>query len=147
MVLAISGMADLDLALAALEAGAEGYLPKRSAPELLVPPLLAAVAGWSVLPPEILRHLVEARPQRQLPDVVSATDRLLWRMLAEGRATATIADRLHVSERTAKRMIATLLRRLGVTSRAEAAALAGEVGLVGRTPGDEPPAGRRHPHP
>lgn len=131
-VLAMSGIADVDLVLAALEAGAEGYLSKDSEPELLVSPLLAALEGWSVVPPQILNHLVRARPRRGLVDEVSAAERRLWRFLAEGRPTCEIAQDLHVSERTAKRMVATLLRRLGVTSRTEAATLAGQHGLLSR---------------
>ncbi|UOY00374.1 LuxR C-terminal-related transcriptional regulator [Blastococcus sp. PRF04-17] len=46
-----------------------------------------------------------------------------------------IATTLHVSERTAKRLVAHLLRRLRVSSRVEAAALAGRVGLVQQSDG------------
>ena len=41
-----------------------------------------------------------------------------------------IAERLHVSERTAKQRVATLLRRIGVSNRVQAAALAGRCGLL-----------------
>jgi DNA-binding NarL/FixJ family response regulator len=45
-------------------------------------------------------------------------------------STVDMATTLHVSERTVKRLVAGLLRRLGVTTRVEAAALAGRVGLT-----------------
>jgi DNA-binding NarL/FixJ family response regulator len=54
----------------------------------------------------------------------------LWRMVADGLETTQIAERLYVSERTAKRMVAFLLRRLGVANRIQAAALAGQAGLL-----------------
>jgi DNA-binding NarL/FixJ family response regulator len=51
-------------------------------------------------------------------------------LVAAGAGTVDIALTLHVSERTAKRLVAQLLRRLQVSSRVEAAALAGRVGLA-----------------
>jgi DNA-binding NarL/FixJ family response regulator len=96
---------------------------------------MALAAGWSVVPGETLQQLVgDRRRQGPVPDLGGA-DRLLWRRLAEGRSTAQLAAELHVSERTAKRMTAVLLRRLGVQTRMEAAALAGKEGLLGRPPG------------
>jgi DNA-binding NarL/FixJ family response regulator len=50
-------------------------------------------------------------------------------MVAAGQSTVDIATELHVSERTAKRLVAGLLRQLRVATRTEAAALAGRVGL------------------
>ncbi len=55
----------------------------------------------------------------------------LWALLSTGMETADIATRMVVSERTAKRMVASLLHKLGgVTSRIAAAALAGQSGLL-----------------
>ena len=48
---------------------------------------------------------------------------------------ADIAGRMLVSERTAKRMVAALLNRLGVTNRIAAAAMAGQFGLLEGRPG------------
>ncbi|WP_441157028.1 LuxR C-terminal-related transcriptional regulator [Micromonospora sp. H33] len=60
----------------------------------------------------------------------AADERNLLRAIAAGDSTLEIADRLHVSGRTVKRMTAALLRKLRVSSRAEAAALAGHAGLL-----------------
>jgi DNA-binding NarL/FixJ family response regulator len=57
-------------------------------------------------------------------------ERGLLQMIASGAATTEMAARLHVSERTVKRQTATLLRKLRVSSRTEAAALAGSAGLL-----------------
>jgi two-component system, NarL family, nitrate/nitrite response regulator NarL len=57
-------------------------------------------------------------------------DKQLWRLIALGMPTEDIAGRLLVSERTAKRMVATLLRRIGADNRVHAAALAGRCGLL-----------------
>ena len=136
-VIAISGLAEADAAVEALQAGATGFLPKTADPESLVRPLLAVLDGWSVLPESLLRHLLERAPTegQGLADSLTADERRLWRLIAAGTGTTEIATTLHVSERTAKRLVAGLLRRLRVTSRVEAAALAGRIGLDARSAG------------
>lgn len=131
-VLALSGTEDLDLAAAALRAGADGFLGKSADPEVLVAPLLAIVAGVRVLRPELLDALLAAadRSADALLDRLTDRDVELWTMLARGLETSEIAKPLLVSERTAKRMIASLLHKLGAANRIEAAALAGRAGLL-----------------
>jgi two-component system nitrate/nitrite response regulator NarL len=132
-VAALSGTDDLDLAAEAIRTGADGFLPKAAQPDELVEPLCALAYGWSVVPPRLLHHLAgRDSPQSRVPPWLRADQRRLWELLATGATTTQIADDLHVSERTAKRMVAALLRRLGVTTRAEAAALAGRAGLLER---------------
>jgi two-component system, NarL family, nitrate/nitrite response regulator NarL len=131
-VVALSGLAEADAAIEALRAGASGFLPKTADPESLVRPLLAVLDGWSVVPEALLRQLLEeATPagEQSIADQLTADERRLWRLIAEGASTVDIATTLHVSERTTKRLVAHLLRRLNATTRVEAAALAGRVGL------------------
>jgi DNA-binding NarL/FixJ family response regulator len=135
-VLALSGTEDLELAAAALRAGADGYLGKSADPEVLVAPLHAMDAGVRVLRPELLDALLAAadRPADGLLDRLGDRDVELWTMLARGLETSEIARPLLVSERTAKRMIASLLHKLGAANRIEAAALAGRAGLLDGPP-------------
>jgi DNA-binding NarL/FixJ family response regulator len=136
-VVAMSGSADADAAVEALRAGAGSFLPKTADPEALVGPLLAVLDGWSVLPEPLLRRLLERAGPTESDGIagrLTADERRLWRLIAAGAGTVDIATTLHVSERTVKRLVAQLLRRLRVSSRVEAAALAGRVGL---TPSDE----------
>ena len=93
--------------------------------------------GWSVLPDSLLRFLLDRAPTdpQGIADRLTADERRLWRLVAAGVGTTEIALTLHVSERTAKRLVAGLLRRLKVASRVEAAALAGKVGLDARADG------------
>ncbi|MGW0216607.1 response regulator [Micromonospora chokoriensis] len=128
-VVAMSGSTDPAPAIEALRAGAEGFLPKTSEPEALLPPLRAVLDGWAVLPAALLHALL--RPTHATPVDLDGEERRLLRAIASGRNTVDIADELHVSERTVKRMTAALLRKLRVSNRAEAAAFAGHTGLLG----------------
>jgi two-component system, NarL family, nitrate/nitrite response regulator NarL len=132
-VVAISGLADAHAATEALRAGAVGFLPKSADPEALVRPLLSVLDGWSVLPEELLREILDRTvpaSDEGIAGRLTADERRLWRLVAAGAGTVDIALTMHVSERTAKRLVAQLLRRLHVSSRVEAAALAGRVGLA-----------------
>ncbi|MEU8661382.1 LuxR family transcriptional regulator, partial [Actinoplanes philippinensis] len=129
-VLALAGDGDPAAELEALRAGASGILPRG---DEALPPLLAALEGWAVVPAALLASLVE-RPVR--PAAQSATaqldesDQRLLRLIAGGSSTSEIAGVLHVSDRTVKRLTAALLRKMHVSSRTEAAAVAGSAGLV-----------------
>ena len=131
-VVALSGLVEPDAALEALRAGAAGFLPKTATPEALVRPLLAVLDGWAVIPEPLLRQLLaDAAPtgEQGVAERLTSDDRRLWRLVAAGTSTVDIATTLHVSERMVKRLVAGLLRELGVSTRVEAAALAGRAGL------------------
>jgi len=130
-IVAMSGDEDPGPAVEALRAGAEGFLPKTSEPADLLNPLVAILDGWAVLPGELLGALLApARGVRPAPADLDEAERQLLQLIAAGATTTEIALQLHVSERTVKRLTATLLRRLRVASRTEAAALAGSAGLL-----------------
>lgn len=129
-VVALSGTEDDALVREAFLAGAVAFLPKTAEPGELVGPLLAVVDGWSVLPPVVLCGLAGRAAPQAAPVTLTADQRRLWRQVAAGATTVEIAEALHVSERTAKRLVAGLLRRLGVTTRSQAAALAGRAGIL-----------------
>jgi DNA-binding NarL/FixJ family response regulator len=78
----------------------------------------------------VLAALIGATGGGRLEIRLNDDERDLLRMIAAGLSTVDIAARLHLSERTVKRQTATLLRRLRVSSRTEAAALAGSAGLL-----------------
>jgi DNA-binding NarL/FixJ family response regulator len=131
-VLALCGTDDVDATVAALRAGADGVLLKSSPPDALVAPLLSLAAGLSVLPGPVLEALVDGPTRRDQECLrrLGADEQRLWRLVADGLDTVGIARRLFISERTAKRRINYLLRRLGVDNRVQAAALAGRCGLL-----------------
>ncbi|MCA2213220.1 response regulator [Jidongwangia harbinensis] len=130
-IVAMSGDDDPAPALDALRAGAEGFLPKSSEAADLLHPLLAVLEGWAVLPAGLLSALLApSRGIRPAPADLDPGERQLLQLIAAGATTTEIALQLHVSERTVKRLTATLLRKLRVSSRTEAAALAGSAGIL-----------------
>jgi DNA-binding NarL/FixJ family response regulator len=130
-IVAMSGDDDPRPALEALRAGAEGFLPKSSEAEDMVQPLLAVLGGWAVLPASLLAALLgTSRGTRPAPVDLDEAEQNLLQLIAAGATTTEISMKLHVSERTVKRLTATLLRKLRVSSRTEAAALAGSAGIL-----------------
>lgn len=131
-ILALSGTDDLSLAEEALRAGADGFLPKTARPEALAGPLWTIAEGLRVIDGALLDALLgnSRRPSAELLERLSAQDLTLWGLLATGMETADIAKRMLVSERTAKRMVASLLNKLGVANRIAAAELAGRFAVL-----------------
>ncbi|MEO3788469.1 response regulator transcription factor [Actinocorallia sp. B10E7] len=131
-VLALSGSDDIELADRALREGADGYLPKTSDPDALVAPLQALASGLHVLDRPLLDALLAGsrRTRSELLDKLTSQELRLWLFLASGMETAEIAQRMLVSERTGKRMVASLLHKIGAANRIEAAGMAGRLGLL-----------------
>lgn len=139
-IVALTETADAEPSVEALTAGAHGVLVRPAEAADLVAPVLAAASGHSVLHRPLLGALVaaatprEAERDTELLDALNPQYMELWRMVADGLETIQIAERLYVSERTAKRLVASLLRRLKVANRIQAAALAGQTGLLDDVP-------------
>jgi len=121
---------DEDL-FAALRAGADGYLLKTISAERLPHAVRGVVRGEAALPRELTTHLIrEFRDhgrRRRLPHAVSGDEVELTARefevlghLRKGEPTARIAHRLHISEVTVRRHIATTLHKLGVPDRRSA---------------------------
>ncbi len=125
--------ADADL-LAALKAGAHGYLLKEATPEEVIQAIRLTYQGKSVLSPEMVGRLIAhvrsgtALAQNPLKDL-SAREQEILRLVAQGYTNAEIAQALVISENTVKTHLRRMMRKLGVTSRAELAALAARAGL------------------
>src|SRR4030042_960290 len=125
---------------AALRNGAQGYLLKDMDPEDLVPALQDALLGNNVVAKELigsLTRLVQGQSGRSAAKTTSAdlltelTPRELeiLRHVAEGESNKAIGRALDITDGTVKLHVKSILRKLGVRSRVEAAVLAVEHGL------------------
>jgi DNA-binding NarL/FixJ family response regulator len=123
-----------DYVATALDLGAQGFLLKDAEPETLVRAVLDLAAGGAVLDPRITARLLprlrgaggDLRESRQLQGL-SARERQVLGLLAGGRSNAAIAMRLSLSEATVKSYVSTVLTKLGVENRVQAALMAHRV--------------------
>jgi DNA-binding NarL/FixJ family response regulator len=120
-----------DYVATALDLGAHGFLLKDAEPERLVQAVLDLAAGGAVLDPRITARLLPQlrvaggqRQQRAILDTLSARERQVLALLAVGRPNAEIATELGLTEATVKSYVSTLLTKLGVQNRVQAALLA-----------------------
>jgi DNA-binding NarL/FixJ family response regulator len=123
---------DDDELLAAVLAGATGYLGKHMSPSRLPDVVRGVLAGEVALPRlHSARLLDELRRQTARRSAIAAhataplTDREweVLELLADGRTTAEIARRLRISDVTVRRHVSSLVAKLGVRDRASAAEL------------------------
>lgn len=135
-VLALSGAGDVTLAEEALRAGADGFMSKTASADALVAPLLSIAARLAVIEHDVVDYLLSLsrKPSSELLERLDDRDLKLWVLLARGYETVDIAQQLLVSDRTAKRLIASLLNKLQAANRVEAAGLAGKYGLLDDVP-------------
>lgn len=136
---------DDDLVFAALRAGADGYLLKGDGVENLTDALVKVLQGEPPISPAIARKLMaQFRRSAVLPEAVAqpaieeqASERLTAReedvlaLIGSGLMIKQVAGRLGISYHTVNDNIKAIYRKLGIHTRAEAAAEASRRGLVG----------------
>ncbi len=129
LVLTISDK-DRDL-LGAVRAGARGYLLKSAESQEVLEAIRRVAAGEAILPPSLTARLLDelVAPTPASPPL-TAREREVLALIAEGLANKEIAARLHISENTVKTHVRHILEKLGLRSRAEAAVYAVREGLV-----------------
>ena len=126
---------------AALSNGASGFLLKRSGPTLMIEAIRAAMAGDTLISPQVtvrlLRHLgarTSATPGRPGPEVLTERERDVARLVATGRSNAEIATDLHISVGTVKGYLVGIHAKLLTRNRVEIAVWAHEMGMTGYEP-------------
>ncbi|MBK5929705.1 response regulator [Halochromatium salexigens] len=124
----------------ALQAGVSGYLLKDMEPDDLVAALEGIIAGQTIVAPELtgaLARAVRQEPETHAEPAVAFSDltpreREILCHLAGGQSNKVIANELGISEGTVKLHVKSILRKLKMRSRVEAAVLAVEQGLCDR---------------
>jgi two-component system, NarL family, response regulator YdfI len=119
----------------ALRSGVRGVLPKRVSRDELVAAVHAAAAGLVVLHPDNASTVFPERPRdagrsNALIEPLTAREMEVLAILAEGGSNKEIASRLSISEHTAKFHVASIMGKLGATSRTEAVTLAIRRGMI-----------------
>jgi DNA-binding NarL/FixJ family response regulator len=126
-VVILTSFSDRERILAALDAGAVGYLLKDVQPDELARAIAAAAGGQAPLDPRAARELLVGR--RTAAPTLTAREEEVLELLAAGLPNKLIARRLAISERTVKGHLTHVFERIGVTDRTQAALWAREHGL------------------
>ena len=122
-----------------LRAGALGYLLKAVSGDELANAIRKVAAGQALIDPAVTRKLVTefarlAPPQRPvnagLAEPLSEREVAILRLVAQGLSNREIADRLHLAEGTVKNYVTSLLGKIGVRDRTQAALRGRELGIL-----------------
>jgi DNA-binding NarL/FixJ family response regulator len=126
-----------DYIFGAIEAGASGFLLKRTRPEELLAAIHTVAGGDSLLSPSVTRIVLDR--VAGLPSKIDATDRLaeltprereVLTLMARGLSNGEIASELVIEESTVKTHVKRILMKLQLRDRIQAVILAYETGLI-----------------
>lgn len=131
-VVILTSFSDREQILDALDAGAIGYLLKDAEPSALIEGIRAAARGESPLDPKAARAVLTGRgraPADPASDL-TAREREVLALVAEGLPNKRISMRLEISEKTVKAHLTSVFAAIGVSDRTQAALWAREHGVV-----------------
>jgi NarL family two-component system response regulator LiaR len=133
-ILVLTSFAADDKVFPAIKAGALGYLLKDSGPDELVRAIRQVYRGESSLHPtiarKVLRELTHPSEKQASPDSLTEREMDVLKLLARGLGTQEIAERLVITEATARTHVSNILSKLHVSSRTQAALYALREGLA-----------------
>jgi DNA-binding NarL/FixJ family response regulator len=127
-VVMLTAFSDRDRVVAALDAGAVGYLLKDAEPQELLEAIRSASRGEAPLAPRAARQLLAARSEERHADLSKREQEVLG-LVAEGLPNKLIARRLEISEKTVKAHLTSVFSHIGVTDRTQAALWAQRHGI------------------
>ena len=126
--LILTSFADDEALFQAILAGAAGYLLKQIRTNDLVDAVRRVAAGQNLLDPavtaRVLERLRSGNPQDERLARLTEQERKVLELLAEGLTNRQIGERLHLAEKTVKNYVTSVLSKLGMTRRTEAAVYA-----------------------
>jgi DNA-binding NarL/FixJ family response regulator len=129
-ILVLTSLSNENKVVAAVQAGALGYITKEAPRVELLQAIRRMAAGEPVLPPEIALKLfsgirrTKTIPEGDLSKLLTSRQEEVLTLLGEGRSDQEIAQTLCISEGTVRTHIHHILNRLGLESRAQAVAYA-----------------------
>jgi two-component system, NarL family, response regulator DevR len=130
--LMLTGYGDDRALLAAIMAGAAGYTMKHALGTDVVEAVRAVAEGRSALGPEAAQRVMALlREKAETADplaALSSQEKRVLDLIGEGMTNRGIAERMFLSEKTVKNYVSSLLTKLGMNRRSQAAALAARIG-------------------
>jgi two-component system response regulator DevR len=129
--LMLSAYADEDSLLSAILAGASGYLLKEVSAGALVDAIRQAALGRSMNDPLLIAAMVErvrsGSPNDRRLAGISRREREVLELIADGLTNRQIGDQLALSEKTVRNYVSSLLGKLGLQRRTQAAVLGADI--------------------
>ncbi len=122
---------DDEALFAAIMAGAAGYVLKEIRGSFLVDGIRQVAAGQSLMDPKVtgrlLTRLREGDPRDKRADALTEREREILALIADGLTNRQIGEQLHLAEKTVKNYVSTLLGKLGMQRRTQAAVFGAEL--------------------
>ncbi|MGN6606915.1 MAG: response regulator [Jatrophihabitans sp.] len=122
---------DEDAVLAAVLAGASGYVLKEVRGSTLIDSVRQVAAGRSLIPPEVITQVMDrvrhGSPADAKLAALTEREREVLDLIAEGLTNKQIGERLFLAEKTVKNYVSSLLGKLEMTRRTQAAVFGAEV--------------------
>ncbi|MDQ1705325.1 MAG: hypothetical protein QOF18_1691 [Frankiaceae bacterium] len=125
-VVVLTSFVDQKRILAALDAGAAGYILKDADAAEVSAAVRAAAAGGSPLDPKAARVLLDAKRSDRAAIRLTTREQEVLRLVGQGLANKNIARRLGIAERTVKAHLTSVFQAIGVVDRTQAALWASE---------------------
>jgi len=133
-VLMLTSYADEEALMAAIMAGAAGYVLKRIDSAALIDSIRKVGAGESLLDPEMTERLFEKLRKQHAEDPLlarlSPQERRILDLIAQGKTNRQIAEELFLAEKTVKNYVSNLLSKMEMRRRSEAAAYAARIATM-----------------
>jgi DNA-binding NarL/FixJ family response regulator len=126
----LSSFIDDDKLFPAVRAGAAGYLLKDVQPQELVTAIRTVHEGGSLLHPVVAARLMEELAGSAPLEQLTAREREVLVLIGRGLANKLIARELGIAEKTVKAHVSSVLAKLGLSDRTQAALFAVREGLV-----------------
>ena len=130
-VLVITSFTDPGAVVPAMRAGAAGYVYKDVDPAALAMAIRSVHAGHVLLDPDVAALLAAGSPPEPAASRLTAREREVLAEVARGRSNREIAHALHLSEKTVKTHVSSVLSKLGLADRTQAALFAVRAGIGG----------------
>ena len=132
-VLVLTSFLDDEKLVPAVRAGAAGYLLKDVEPAELVRAIRTVDDGEGLLHPAVAARLMEEFAETERPaaeEALTAREREVLQLIARGLPNKLIARDLEIAEKTVKTHVSSILSKLGLTDRTQAALYAVRAGLI-----------------
>jgi two-component system, NarL family, response regulator DevR len=139
-VLMLTSFADEDVVLSSIMAGAAGFVTKNVGRAELLKAIRSVAAGESLLDPAVTKQVLDKlvtltqRDREREIDQLSEREREVLTLVAQGHTNREIAEKLVLSEHTARNHVSRIFEKLGLSRRSEAAAYAARMGLAPENP-------------